>query len=246
MFGRKGLGRSPAEPPQPPQQGAERGHQAVLEHLARAEVSEPGIRERLAGGVLFDLALQLLNDERGVRVENLLAMLASVGGRQCLAPILQAAPPKATLEQMGLLGVQGNDGQLYLFGDPPNRLLAESEDSLISLAFGAAQGLGAAVTLEMIHAEMKLVASRVGAAEFEMLDLPEAHWVDKPSNWARHFTPRIVEALDTYRVPPMRRATAIGYAIQKVIDAGKSTLDPLTAARIVLQCATRTSKFLAT
>jgi hypothetical protein len=220
------------------------GHQAVLRHLAEKEGEDPGIRERLAGTVLFDLAYQLLQDDRGVRIENLLAMLASVGGQQCIAPIIAGAPKGTMMEQLGLMVVQGNDGRVYLFGDPPNRLLIESQDSLLSLAFGAAQALGAPVTMDMIVAEMKTVASRVGGSEFEALDLPAEHSVDRPTEWARVFTPKIVEALDLYDVPPMRRATAIGYALQKAIDAGKANIEPLLSAKIVLQCATRTSKLL--
>jgi hypothetical protein len=242
LFGRRkadpppgGSGDNPKDHP---------GHQAVLRHLSEKEKVEPGIREQVAGGILFDFAFQLLKDERGVRIENLLAMLASVGGRQCLVPIIETAPPNTTLDQMSLKGLKGNDGHMYLFGDPPNRLLLESPDSLLSLAFGAAQALGAPVTLEMIHHEMGTVASRAGTPEFETLDLPEQHKIDRPSEWARAFTTKIVEALDLYEVPPLRRATAIGYALQKAIDMGKESLDPLVAARIVLQCATRTSKLL--
>jgi hypothetical protein len=91
---------------------------------------------------------------------------------------------------------------------------------------------------------MGRVASRVGGAEFERLDLPARHMVDRPSEWARVFGPRLVEALDLYDVPPLRRATALGYALQKAIDAGRQSLDPLIAARIALQCATRTAKVL--
>jgi len=218
------------------------GHQAVLRHLREQETTEPGIRERLAGAILFDFAYELMKDERGVRIENLLAMLASVAGQQCIAPIFNAAAPDATLEQMGLMGVKGNDGRLYLFGDPPNRLLVESPDSVISLAFGAAQSLGAPVTMEMIHDEMRKVAGSVGGPEFEQLDLPPEHMVDRPTEWARVFIPKIMEPLDLYEVPPMRRATAIGYAIQKAMDVSKGTIDPMLAARIVLQCATRTAK----
>jgi hypothetical protein len=218
------------------------GHQAVLRHLLEEEKKDPGVRERLAGAILFDFAYELMKDERGVNLDSLLAMLASVGGQQCISPIFNAAGPDATLEQMGLMGIKGNDGRLYLFGDPPNRLLIESQDSLLSLAFGAAQALGAPVTMEMIHDEMRLVASRVGGPEFEVLDLPPNNMVDKPTEWARVFTPKMIEALDLYDVPPLRRATAIGYAISKAMDVAEGTIDPLLAAKIVLQCATRTSK----
>jgi hypothetical protein len=245
LFGRKGVTPPSGGPDRPKDDPKSHpGHQAVLRHLSEKEKQEPGIREQVAGGVLFDFACQLLNSERGVRIENLLAMLASVGGRECLAPILAAAPPNAKLEQIGLMGVQGNDGRLYLFGDAPNRLLLESSDSLLSLAFGAAQALGAPVTLEMMQNEVKKVASRVGGPDFEALELPAQHMVDRPTEWAKLFGPKIVEALDTYEVPPMKRATAIGYAIQKAMNAGRENLDPLIAAQIVLQCSTRSSKTL--
>jgi hypothetical protein len=244
VFGRKHVA-PPLEPKAPSyEQKNQPGHQAVLRHLLEREKIEPGIRERLAGTIVFDLAYELLKDERGVRIEILLAVLASVGGQECIAPIIAAAANDTTMEQLGLTVIKGHDGRLYFFGDPPNRLLVESKDSLISLAFGAAQARGAAVTMAMIGEEMGNVASRVGGPDFESLDLPAEHMVDRPTEWARLFRPKLAGALDLYDVPPMRRATALGYALQKAIDAGSQTLDPLIAARIVLQCATRTAKLI--
>lgn len=246
MFGRR---KSPPPPPPSAPIGGDGddpklqpGHQAVLRHLRDQELREPGIREQLAGRILFDLLCEIVADERGVRIETLLAILASVGGRECLAPILDSAPRTATMEQLGLFVVRGNDGRDYFFGDPPNRLLVESPDSLLSLAFGAAQALGAPVTVEMIQAEMKKVAGSVGGPEFEALDLPDANRVDRPSEWVRVFGQKLRAAMDLYDVPPMRRATACGYAIQRAMEAAKGGIDPLIAATIVLQCATRASK----
>jgi hypothetical protein len=251
LFGRKGQSGSAPQESGRDKLKDQPGHGAVLQHLSDKEKTDPGIRERVAAGIVFDLAYQLLRDERGARIENLLAMLASVGGQQCLLPIVESAPPNTPLEQLQLMGVQGHDGRFYLFGDPPNRLLLESADSLLSLAFGAAEALGAPVTMDMIYEEMKKVAATAGSADYEKLDLPDAHTVDRPSEWAKHFNGRIVEALDLYEVPPMRRATAIGFALQQALEmsqravlTGHANLDPLTAARIVLQCATRTSKVL--
>ncbi len=218
------------------------GHQAVLRHLAEREPAEPGIRERLAGGILYDFSYDLMKDQRGVRIEALIAMLASVAGQQCIAPILDAATPEQTMEQIGLTVVKGTDGRLYFFGDAPNRLLIESPDALLSLAFGAAQSLGAPVTMEMIRDEMGTVASRVGGADFETLDLPPEQMVDRPTEWARVFTPKLLPVLDLYEVPPMRRATAIGYALYQAVLASKDNMGPMMAARIALQCAVRTAK----
>lgn len=111
----------------------------------------------------------------------------------------------------------------------------ETPDSLISLAFGAAQALAAPVTIDMIKEQMGRVAPRVAGPEFDILNLPAQHMVDRPTEWARVFRAKLVEALDFYDVPPLRRAPAIGFALQKTIEAGRRTLDALIAARIVLQ-----------
>jgi hypothetical protein len=243
IFGRK-KAAPPAGPRDPSDQKSQPGHQAVLRHLLVKEKAEPGAREQLAGAIVFDLAYQLLKNERGAQIEVLLAVLASVAGQECIAPILDAAANDATMEQLGLTVVKGRDGQFYFFGDPPNRLLLESPDSVISLAFGAAQALGAPVTMAMITDEMGKVASRIGGPEFEQLDLPPAHMIDRPTEWVRVFRPKLAEALDLYDAPPLRRATALGYALQKAFQEGTTSLDPLIAAQIVLQCATRTAKVI--
>lgn len=242
IFGRKKVA-APAGPSNPSNNNDKHpGHAAVLHHLRAEEQADPGVRERLAGAVIFDLACQLLNSDRGVRMEDLLAMLASVAGHACIAPFLTHLAMGATPGELELTVIKGNNGRLYLFGDPPNRLLAESSDSVISLAFGAAQALGARVTVEMIGDEMAKVAKRVGGPDFETLDLPPGHMTDRPTEWARVFRAKLSEALDLYEVPPMRRACALGYAIQKAMDAGRDSIDPMMAAQIVLQCATRTAK----
>jgi hypothetical protein len=246
LFGRKKVTppTGPREPSDDPK--LQPGHQAVLRHLIETEKTEPGARERLAGAIVFDLAYNLLKNERGVQIEIIIAVLASVAGQECIAPIVAAAPDNATMQELGLIVVKGHDGRIYFFGDPPNRLLVESPDSVISLAFGAAKALGAPVTMTMILEEMRKVASRVGGADFESLNLPKEHMVDRPTEWVRVFRAKLVEALDLYDVLPMRRATALGYALQKAIDAGKQCLDPLVAAQIALQCAARTSKIIVT
>ena len=53
------------------------GHRAVLQHLQEREQSEPGIRERVAGSIFYDFSCGLMKDERGVRIEDMIAMLAS-------------------------------------------------------------------------------------------------------------------------------------------------------------------------
>ena len=239
------FGRRTTPPPQQPSDGSpEPGHAHVLALLDREEQEKPLQRVQLTGRILFDLACQVLSDDKGVRMENLLALLASVGGHQCIAPLLElAAAQGKTPQDLGIMVAEGADGRTYYFGDAPNKLLVESQYSLLSLAFGAAQDCGAAVTVDMIHAEMKQVAAAVGSGDaFFAFELPERNQIDNPANWAAHFTPKFVEACDLYRVPPLERATAFGFAIYQAITTGKGAIDPLIAARIVLGCATRCAK----
>ena len=239
------FGRRTSPPAQPSGGGSDQpGHANVLALLDREEQEKPLQRVQLTGRILFDLACQVVADDKGVRLENLLALLASVGGQQCIAPLLEViAAQGRTPQDFGLMVAQAADGRTYYFGDEPNKLLVESPHSLISLAFGAARECGAPVTIDMIHAEMKLVASAVGTGDrFFDFELPERNRIDSPANWAAHFTPRFVEACDLYRVPPLQRATAFGFAIYQAIMTGKQAIDPLIAARIVLGCAIRSAK----
>lgn len=254
MFGRKGL-KPPASPPPPPEptppgSGAggdpkdHPGHQAVLRLLNEKDAAEPATRLQLAGQVVFDLACRMLQNERGVRIEDLLACLGSVGGHLCLAAVL--APLEADRrrpQEAGLMVVEGKDGQLYYFGDEPNRLLLESEMSLLSLTLGAAHHLGAPVTLDMVHEVMKRTAASVGSTDFGRPQLPAEHMPAlSPLEWVEHGRRRMIEALDLYEVRPDARPSAIGFAIQRAIDAGKDTLAPLLAAQIVAECAVPMSK----
>lgn len=239
------FGRRKTPPPQRPDDGSDGpGHAHVLALLDREEQDKPLQRVQLAGRVLFELGCQIVTDGQGVRMENLLAMLASVGGQQCIAPLLERAEAEGkTPQDLGIMVVECSDGRTYYFGDAPNRLLVESQHSLLSLALGAAQACGAAVTMDIVHAEMKQVASAVGTGDdFFAFDLPERNRIDSPANWAAHFTAKIVEACDLYRVPPLQRATAIGFAIYRAIEAGKDAIDPMIAARIVLGCSVRCAK----
>ncbi len=239
------FGKRKTPPPSGSDPANQPGHEAVLAHLDREAEANPQQRAQLVGRLLFDWACEVLNDQQGVRMENLLAMLASVGGHLCLAPILDRLKAEGRQpKDVGMLEVEVADGRKFYFGDLPNALLVESPHSLISLAFGAAQSVGANVSVEMIHAEMKKVAAEVGKSdeEFFALDLPERNRTDSPLNWAKAFTPHVVKSCDLYRLDAMQRPTAIGFALYRAIEAGKTSIDPNVAASLVLQCAVRMAK----
>jgi hypothetical protein len=221
------------------------GHQAVLRHLREREKDEPLIRVQVAGTVVFDLFVQLLRQQSGrVRVEDLIAALASLGGHLCLVGVLETMnAERLTATQVGVLEVEARDGHRYYFGDEPNRLLLESSTSLLSLVLGAAHHHGAPVSLDIVHEAMRRTAERVGTDELGKPELPDQHQPAlTPFEWVRHGRRKIVEALDLYDVPLPARPAAVGFALQRAIDESRKTLDPLIAAKIAIECSVPMAK----
>ena len=221
------------------------GHQAVLRHLAEKEKDDPLIRPQVAAGIVFDLYVRILGADGGrVRIEDLIAALASIGGHLCLFGVMNQLKLKGmTPQQIGMIDVTGKDGHHYFFGDEPNRLLLESPTSILSLVLGAAKSHDAPVTLEMVHEVMKRTANRVGTEEFGRPEIPEPHRpAMSPFEWVRHSRDNMLEALYLYDVPPLVAPAVAGFALQRAIDEGRSVLDPMMAARIAIECAVPMAK----
>jgi hypothetical protein len=200
---------------------------------------------QVAGSVVFDLFARLLQGQgERVRIDDLIAALASLGGHLCLVAVLDTLEKQGTTpKEIGMLEVEATDGHRYYFGDAPNRLLVESGTSLLSLVLGAAHHHGAPVSLDMIHETMGRTAQRVGTPEFGNVEVPEQHQPAlSPFDWVVHGRRHITEALDLYQVPPQARPTAVGFALQRAVDEGRQALDPLMAARIAVECAVPMAK----
>jgi hypothetical protein len=246
FFGRK-PSSSPQTSPSPPAGGgngeAHPGHRAVLDHLRRTEGEQPLARPQLVGRLLFDMICKMIaNGGHGVRMEDLLAILASTGGFSCLVAALSEVG-RSPLPGNSLAIVTGKDGHHYFFGDLPNRYLIESEFALLSLALGAAQAFGGSVSLDMVHQTMRHVAGTVGGESFGQPQLPAEHRPgDLPFNYVRFLWPRVLEGLKLYEVPPAQAPIAIGFALQRAIEAGKDAIDPTLAARIAIECAVPMAK----
>ena len=53
------------------------GHRNVLELLDREQDEKPHQRAQMGGMVLFDLVMNIIADERGLHIQNLISILAS-------------------------------------------------------------------------------------------------------------------------------------------------------------------------
>jgi hypothetical protein len=237
MFGRKGAGTPP--PPAEPVDG-----RAWADAQFKRD-DQPGSMDyaRAIGLRLFDDAYQSMKDERGVRIEDITALLASVGGHLALIGVLNELKREGRGPQdVGMVVIRGNDGNIFYFGDAPNWLLCEAPHSLVSLLFGAAHEHGAPVGIDMLHEEMRIIAQRAGTPEFLDLGLPPEHAVDSPLRWAHNFTPLVINSIKGAGTPDLWAPVVVGFALQQAIDAGRQSLEPLVITRIALACALRAAK----
>jgi len=227
-----------------PEQREDEGHKAMLRTLKKVDSTDPNARLQFAGAVLVENVSLLLIDRHGVRFEDLLGILGSCGGFSCIVAALhQASAKRQSPQAAGLCAMRGLDKNVYYFGGPTNRFLAEDQLSLLSLALGMAKELGAVVSLEMIEKAVMHVVATGGTADFGIPRLPvENSPADMPLNYVKHLWRKLQGPLDLYEVPVTQRPTAYGFAIQKALEMGKDKLDPLLAVKIVVECATPMSK----
>lgn len=242
VFGRKQV-VTPAPEPDP---RTLPGHSHVLDHLRREEAQgNTWVRSQVAARALFDdLYYRMATPERGTRIEDLLAVLGACGGFACIVAVKHVLRLSGqTPEQISLMVIEAKDGHTYYFGDAPNSLLLESEHALLSLALGAAQALGAPVSLPRVHEVMKRTAQTVGSDDFGESQIAEPHRPTLPVREAiRLFWPIVCSPLDLHELAPGRRPAAIGFAIQQAMEIGKTVLDPLLAADIVVDAAVPAAK----
>ncbi len=229
-------------PPPPPTLDPRDGRQWMIDRLSPTDQAGSMEQARASGRTLFDDAYQLMKNDRGVRIEDMVAMLGSVGGHLCLAAVLDGLrQDRLTPPDIGMMTIAGKDGHTYHFGDAPNWLLCEAPYSLLRLLFDAARQHGAAVDVEMIHEDMALAAQRLGGPAFFDLNLAEDHDVFSPIDWSAHFTPVVRRSMTGKIAPPARLPTIVGFALQQAIDVGRDILDPKTLAIIAMKCAIRTA-----
>lgn len=213
----------------------------MLEQLRKAETDDPMVRPRLAGRVLHDLACKSAVSNEIIKPENLFAALASNGGFSCLMAAQFETAASGAADALTI--VETNDGNLYYFGDLPNRYLIESRLSLLSLALGAAQSDGANISLDIVYQAMRHVAQTIGSEDFGVPQLPALSKPDHlPIDYLQPLWSVFQEALQQYEVPTEYWPASFGFALQDVFAAYKARIDPSTAAQICIEYAVPMAK----
>lgn len=220
------------------------GHQAVLRTLLDKEKTDPNARQQLVGGLICDMVCQLIKNDRGVRVEDLIAVLASVGGFSCIFSVLYILKHKGIPPQsVGVMSVAASDGHTYYIGEPLNQYLVSNPISLLGLTIGNAQKFGSQITNDFLLEVIKRSASELGSEAFGKPILPAENMPsDTLFNLVQMMWPRIREMLRIYDVMVGRFPEAMGFALAKAITLAKEAIDPSIAVRIAIECSVPMSK----
>jgi hypothetical protein len=215
---------------------------AILRQIKAQSKDDPLIGAKIGAKDVTGRMLAAMTTKRGVHIESLLCALGSLAGYSCQASVRAQARAQGLDETAHFVQAEGADGKTYFFGDPLNKLLAEDQYSVWSLAAAGAQAAGCTVVLQLDDI-FKHVAETVGTAEFGHPRLPSEHPThDTPLNYVEAFWPQIFQRISTFCPDPEHWPILLGLAIQGMIVQGKEALDPCLSLRVVMECAIPMSK----
>ncbi len=217
--------------------------EAMKQAIADHEVADPMIRAVMTAKELTTSALTWLEDDRGVRVESVLAGLGALAGFCAVQDVAQrvtAGQLKAKMPSVRVVDTE--DGARFWFGDEIDAHLVENPKSIWSLTAGIAESLGA-VDLPDLGAINRRVAGAVGTDAFGVPDLPPEHMPSASAqNLARELLPIAAQVLQTYDLPRGQWPVAVALSIQDIMEMAKDALDPALMARIVMEMAVPASR----
>lgn len=208
-----------------------------------AKAQNPVVHLKLGAQDLVERLLVSMQNERGVHVESLLAVLGSLAGFCCLHSCLkQAEALGRNTRECGIVDFETAEGERYYLGPPINALLGESNLSLLALVMGMINHLGSQDYPDFPELA-KHVVGTFGKPEFGIPRIPDQHQPgDLPINYVRAIWPQTLPHIEA-RVPILQeRVMLFGFAIQTVMEMGKDVIPPALAGRLVMECAVPMSK----
>jgi len=211
--------------------------------IEEARANNPVAHLKIGAEELVQRLIGSMQNEQGVHVESLLAMLGSLAGFCCVDSALkQAAALGRSTRDCGIADVETSDGGRYYLGDPINALLGETDLSLWALVAGMVNHLGSQDYPDFAEIAGH-VAGTLGGPDFGIPRVPEQHRPsDLPINYVRNIWPVILPHVE-HRVPLLQeRVTLFGFAVQNVIQMGKDIIQPTLAGKLVMECAVPMSK----
>jgi hypothetical protein len=215
---------------------------ALINAIHERSKEDPLAGAKLGSKEVFQRLLDGMKDSKGVHIESLLTALGALAGYSCQANLRSQATAKGMPETAPFQVVETKDGKRYYFGDPLNNALAGSQHSVWGLVGGAAQHAGAKEFPD-INEIFQNTTSVIGTEQFGIPRLPDNHKpADTPLNYLKALWPALFPTVKLFCPNPLDWPILYSLAVQEAIYAGKDSIDPALAFRIVMESAVPMSK----
>lgn len=230
------------KPPAKQTQQTAPSNAALMNAIKEKRKTDPLIGAKLGSKEVNQRLLDAMKNETGVHVESLLCALGALAGYSCQANLRAQALEKGVPETAVFTVVDTADGKKYFFGDPLNKVLAESQYSVWSLAAGAAQQNGCS-SLPDIAEIFGHVSKTVGGVEFGIPRIPDGHRPgDTPINYVKALWPKLLPTMKQFCQKPSEWPILFGLAVQETLDMSKGVIAPDLALKIIMESAIPMSK----
>ena len=219
-----------------------RWESSLLDRIKEMSPTDPLIGAKIAGKELAPRMLDAVKVDRGVHVESLMCAAGALAGYSCQAAVRAKNKAQGIDELAGLSVATTQDGAEYLFGDPLNKYLAESEMSVWSIAAGGAQACGCESILDLDDV-FAHVANTVGSSEYGVPRLPAGHPVHEPPQaYLARLWPKLFPMVERFCPEPDHWPIAFALGIQELLSQTRSALEPCIALQVVMESAIPMSK----
>lgn len=216
--------------------------EALIQAIRERSKEDPLAGAKLGAKEVFHRLSQSMKNEKGTHIESLLCALGALAGYACQASIRAQASANGMSETAAFQTVATKDGKQYFFGDPLNNALVGAQYSVWGLAGGAAQHVGVNEFPDLDEI-FRHTASALGGDQFGIPRVPDNHRAhDTPINYLKAIWPSLFPTVKLFCPNPVDWPILYGLAIQEVIEAGKSVIDPSLALKIVMESAIPMSK----
>lgn len=215
---------------------------SLINAIRERSKEDPLIGAKLGSKEVFQRLLDGMKTAKGVHIESLLCALGALAGYACQANLRAQALSKGMSETAPFQTVGTKDGKQYFFGDPLNNALVGSQYSVWGIVGGAAQHVGAKEFPDPKEV-FQHTASVLGSEQFGIPRVPDNHKPgDTPINYLKAIWPSLFPTVKLFCPTPVDWPILYSLAIQEAIYAGKDTIDPNVAFRIVMESAIPMSK----
>jgi len=215
---------------------------AMINAIRERSKEDPLVGAKLGAKEVFQRLIDGMKDSKGVHIESLLTALGALAGYACQANLRAQALAKGMPETAPFQVVGTKDGKQYFFGDPLNEALAGSQYSVWGLVGGAAQHAGAK-DFPDLNEVFQHTSSVLGSEQFGIPRIPENHKpADIPLNYLKALWATLFPTVKLFCPNPVDWPVLYSLAIQEAIYAGKESIDPGLAFRIVMESAIPMSK----